>query len=94
MRPIVFCASFAPCPNETAAAEISCNVLNGLALSCHPARRRNPATTNMAKNATVKASKGEATIASAVCATACQLIACRPPADSPRPDQAADDGVA
>ncbi len=85
ITPIVFWASFAPCPKETAAAEISCNALNGLALSCHLARRRNPATTNMARKATVKASKGEATTATAVFPTASQLIACRPPADSPAP---------
>jgi hypothetical protein len=49
MSPIVFCASFAPCPKETAAAETNCSALNGLALSCHLDNRCHPVTRNIAR---------------------------------------------
>ena len=51
MTPIVFWASFAPWPNETAPAETSCSHLKGLALSESLNTLRAAATTNIARKA-------------------------------------------
>ena len=85
MIPIVFWASLAPCPNETAAADNSCRPLKAFASSGTLSRRCSRDSPSIAKNATVNATIGETTIAiSAVCTTP-QLMAERPPAASPAP---------
>ena len=63
MMPIVFWASLAPWPKETAAADRSCRPLNALASSGTFQRRWIRARRSMAKNATLNATPGEATMA-------------------------------
>ncbi len=85
ITPIVFCASLAPWPNETAPAETSCSTLNGRALSGSLNSFCEPATRYIARKATVNATNGEAMIATAVFCTEAQSIASIPPADRPAP---------
>ena len=82
---MVFWASLAPWPNDTAADEMICSHLNGLASSFQCVSRCSTPTRNMARNATVKATRGESTIASAVFSTLLHLITSVPPAESPAP---------
>jgi hypothetical protein len=85
MMPMVFWASLAPCPKETAAAETSCRPLNAFASSRMCQRCWIRAKITIARNATVKATTGEATMAITAVRTTPQLIAARPPAASPAP---------
>jgi len=85
MMPIVFWASLAPWPKETAAADTSCSPLNALASECTPHRRWMRAITAIATNATVKARAGDATMAITAVRTTPQLIAASPPAARPAP---------
>ncbi len=85
IRPMVFCASLAPCPKDTAAAETICSHLNCLASSAQWVTRCSRATRNIARNATVKATSGEMMIARAAFSMLLHLMASAPPADSPAP---------
>ena len=85
MTPMVFCASFAPWPKDTAPAETSWSHLNGLALSGRWNTLRTPATRNIARKAMPKATSGLATIATSVLVTLGHAIASMPPAARPAP---------
>jgi hypothetical protein len=61
MIPIVFWASFAPCPNDTAAADTNCKALNPFASSWILSRCFSRDSATIAKKATVKATEGETT---------------------------------
>ena len=85
MIPMVFWASFAPCPNDTAAADSNCNPLKPLASSWILSRRWSRDSATIAKKATVNATAGETTIAITAVSTTAQLMAESPPAASPAP---------
>ena len=58
MTPMVFCASLAPWPNETAGGRHQLQPLNGLALSCHSMTFCMPTMRNIARKAMPKATSG------------------------------------
>ena len=85
MTPIVFCASLAPCPKDTAAAETSCSPLNAGWSSCALVSRWMPMTRYIAANAIEKATAGDRMMPMAAFSTLAQSIASRPPAARPAP---------
>ncbi len=85
IMPIVFCASFAPWPKDTAAAETTCRPLNGRASSDHFVTFWITTTRAVAAMPTLSATAGETTIATAVLRRLVQFTASVPPAASPAP---------
>ena len=85
ITPIVFWASLAPCPNDTAPADTSWSHLKGLALSGTWKTFCTKPIRYIAMNAITNATSGLAMMAMAVFSTLPQLMASVPPAASPAP---------
>ncbi len=66
MIPIVFCASFIPCPNEKAAAETSWTFRNPLSRGSGRARRKIHVTARKNRNPRTRPSTGERTMKTSV----------------------------
>ena len=85
MTPMVFCASFAPWPNETAAADTSWKPLNTGWLSCIFVNRWIPSTRYMAMKAIPNATAGDRMMPMPTYWTPAQPMAAIPTAEKPAP---------
>src|SRR3954467_4945303 len=85
MTPMVFCASFPPCPREKNAADTNCNVRKVLSTADGVERTNAHETMSTSNKASKKPSSGDSTMAAAVTPRPLQTIAVRPAFIIPAP---------
>ena len=78
MIPIVFCASFVPCPNEYSAAETSCSTRNALSTRRGNDRRSAHDSATVSTSARTKPITGATTMNTSVFVQPLAMIAANP----------------